>query len=1202
MKPQDTDLIPPALETLSAAEKRALLTTLLAERRERPLIRPVSFGQRRLWFFEQLEQGTSVFHLPFTLRLTGPLSEEALDRALSRLSERHETLRTAFAVIDEQPVQVVTATPIRTLVVRDLRAMSEVEREREVERLTTGAAEVPFDLSKAPLWRAELLKVRDDEHLLLFTIHHLIADGWSIVVFLRDLSIAYQAGIDGTSPGWAPLPMQYGDVAQLQQHPDYESRMSEQLAFWQQQLSGRLPVLHLPSDAPRPPIQTYRAGRVSAVLGASIAGRIKAAARRSDSTLFMALLAAFQVVLWRLSGERDVIVGAPVAGRTRAEEEDVIGLFINTVGLRTLLDPEASFAQLLEHVKRGARSAYANADVPFDRVVQSLQLQRDQSRSPVFQVLFNLLGFRPAPQRLGPAGMEVRWALERSAKFDLTLYAREEGAEIAVELVYNADLFEPARMEAFAAQFSRVVEQVGVNPDVQLSAISLVDAGARAVLPNPEAPLPERPAQGSVLTRLQHWSRMTPNAVAVIDARERWSYAELEARSSRVASGLAREGIGPGAIVAIYAHRSAGLLAATMGVWKSGAAFFVLDPAQPQVRLAAFAKLLRPAAWIAMEAAGSLPDPLATQAAAARYRLQIPATGRGLDEQLPASPVPTVFPESDGANRAYIAFTSGSTGRPRAIVGTHGPVSHFLDWYERTFAATSADRTSVLSGLGHDPLFRDVFAPIWSGGTAVMPDSERILEPGWLSSWMRGEAITVAHVTPPMAELVLQGSAAGALSSLRAVFFGGDLLQTELVRRFQAAAPNASFVNFYGATETPQAMGFHRVNPGSSRPAVPAGTGIDDVQLLVLPETGLLAGVGELGEINVRTPYLAAGYYGEDDETAARFIVNPFTGSAADRMYRTGDWGRYLPDGAVEFAGRRDFQVKIRGYRIELSEIDHAICQHLGVANAVSVVAGNEFGEPQIITYVVQRGGRIADASLRAHLRKHLPDYMQPAVLQHIDALPLTANGKIDRRALPPPDRQPTIGGARIDVAQVEAALSTHPAVDRAVAIVEQDQSGEGRLVVYVTYRPGGDATASELRRHVRSELPDQSAPALFVALESLPMNDSGNVDRAALPSPFGATRHAERVRPRTANEQLIASIWEDVLGVADISVHDNFFDVGGHSLLTVQVVARLEKRVGVRINPRLLVVETVEQLAARCDREDAGRMAPGVVGGAEGS
>lgn len=1173
----------PSLEALSPAEKRALLAKLLAERWDRPLIRPLSRGQRRLWFFEQTEPGTSVFHLPFTLRLTGPLSASALESALTAVSARHETLRTAICVVDEQPVQIVTPTPMRPLVVRDLRDLAEAERRGEVERLTAEAADAPFDLAKAPLWRAEVLTLGDEEHLVLFTIHHLIADGWSIGVFLRDLVIAYEAGASGVAPGWQPLALQYGDVARLQQQPEYESRMSQQLEYWQEQFSGPLPVLQLPIDAPRPDVQTYRAARASATLAAPVVTAIKNTARRRDATLFMALLAALKVVLWRLSGETDIIVGAPVAGRARAEEEALIGLFINTIGLRAQLDPAMSFEELVDQVKRTAHAAYNHAEVPFDMVVQGLQLQRDQSRTPIFQVLFNLLGFRASSARLGSARMEVEWDLERSAKFDLTVYAREAGATVALELVYNADLFTAARMDQLAAQLAHVVEQVGARPEMTLADIDLAGAHSSGVLPDPRSTLPTSPTSDSVVTRLRRWSQAAPTATALVDARERWSYFELDERSSRLAHALREQGIGHGSIVAIYAHRSAGILAAWLAVWKAGAAFFVLDPAQPSLRLATCAEMVRPAAWIQMEAAGPLPEALEAVAATASCRLRMPASGGEVDARFSGVPGNTIDPAA--SDRAYVAFTSGSTGQPRAILGTHGPLSHFLEWYERAFALTSSDRISVLSGLAHDPLFRDLLAPIWAGGTAVMPESERILEPRWLSRWMAAEGVTVTHVTPPMAELLLHGASPDLLGGLRAVFFGGDRLRPELVRRFRTSAPHAAFVNFYGATETPQAMGFHVVDPDSTRPSVPAGVGIDGVQLLVLSDAGRLAGVGELGEIFVRTPYLAERYLGDAEATSQRFLSNPFTGSAGDRVYRTGDWGRYLPDGAVEFVGRRDFQVKVRGYRIELSEIDQAICRHPDVANAVTVALETGSGDPQIVSYVVPRGNGIADSRLRAHIRAHLPDYMQPEVLQSIAVLPLTANGKIDRRALPVPGRQASESETKVATGSVEAAIAAHPAVDRVAAMMEQDQSGESRLVVYVTYRAGEDATASELRRHLRGAMPDQQVPALFVPLERIPLDAGGAVDRIALPSPFGV-RHSDRVRPRTPSEHVIAAIWGELLRVEELSVRDNFFDVGGHSLLSVQAAVRIEKRTGVRINPRLLAVETLEQLAARCDRE----------------
>jgi len=966
---------------------------------------PVSFAQERMWFLDRLEPGTASLAIPYALRLRGPLDAAALKRALEEVVRRHQALRTVFPERGGVPVQrVLPAGPI-DLPLHDLRGMNDGERGEAAAAIARRVAEAPFDLEHGPLLRVELARLGDEEHAAFTCVHHAVSDGWSLSLFLSEWTTLYAAFARG-EPSPLPEPaLQYPGFAAWQREWLRGEALEAQLDYWRRTLAGAPPRLELPTDRPRPPVQGHVGAVETVAFPRELSDAVLALGRREGATLFMVMLAALDVVFARWSGQDDVVVGTPIAGRTRRETEGVMGLFLNTLALRVDLSGDPGFAALLARVRDVALGAYAHQDVPFEAVLAEVKPERDLSRSPVFQVMLNLTNFEGA--RTDVPGLAVEpygHADDPASKFDLTLYAGDGPEGIVANLVYDAALFGAGRMRALLAQLQAVLAQAVEDPSRPLSAFSLSTGDAATLLPDPSLPIEPEAWSGAVHEAFAARAAATPDAVAIVDSGEEWTYAELDAAANRIAHRLIDCGVRPGHVVAVHGHRSAPLVRALLGTWKAGAAFAVLDPAYPPARLAAQVRAAKPLVILLVTAAGDVPGEL-IEALGESVKGAI-VLGPKSDNpdgiaRFPATP-PAVAAGAD--DLAYVAFTSGTTGQPKAIAGTHRPLAHFFGWYAREFGLGAEDRFPLLSGLAHDPLLRDVFAPLTVGGSIAIPDGGEIGTPGWLAEWMRGSGITVAHLTPAMGQL-LSSSGDAHLPSLRLALFGGDVLRAGDVDRLRAIAPAVQIVNVYGATETPQAIAAFRVpsEPSDFGAAIPIGRGIDGVDLLVLAPDGRLAGIGELGEIAVRTPYLSRSYLNDAELTAARFVANPATGDEADRIYRTGDLGRYRPDGAVEVAGRADAQVKVRGFRIETGEIEGALARHDSVREAV-VVARGEDDDRSLAAYIVPSDGAEVDAAaLRAHLRTLLPEPMVPAAFVAIAAVPLTANGKVDRRALPDP-------------------------------------------------------------------------------------------------------------------------------------------------------------------------------------------------------
>lgn len=1082
------------------AEKRRRLKQLLLERASAGPDQPkatlprvdgsgparLSLYQERLWLADQLQPDGTAYTIPFAFRLRGPLDRPAFEAAIGEIVRRHETLRTTFASGAEGPTQVVHPPKSISIEAIDLTSVPPGEREQAGWDTAERLMAAPFDLQQGPLFRPTLIPLGPDDHIFVMVFHHIISDGWSIHVFFRELTAHYRALIAGGAPNLPDLPIQYRDFAAWHRAWAEGADAEPHVRYWRDRLAGAPAALDLPTDRPRPPVRTFRAGQRTFDLSETTEQALLTLCRAEQATPFAALLAAFGALLHRLSGQDDILIGAPYAGRGRPETEGLIGFFVNTVVLRTRFDARPSFRDLLEQMRTATREAHLHQDVPLERVIAEIKPPPDPSRTPLFQVFFNLLAFATNTFQLPDVAIEHRGGVPDEAKFDLTLYAVDHRPGLRLTLVYNADLFDAARIDEMLAQYSQLVDAVTSDPDAAIEMISLVTPRARAILPDPVAPLVSTWA-GTVGARLARHAEQTPNHVALDAGAYQWRYGELHQAVRRVANALAQQGARPGAVVAVLAARDPSLLPAILAILETGAAFAILDPAYPTERLARIIDLADPSILIRLDQKAPLAPDLEALIAERRWTSVPLSSGADLvltaARQHPAAPLAIEVGPDDVA---YLAFTSGTTGTPKGIVGTHRPLGHFCEWYQETFGLGPSDRISMLSGLAHDPLLRDLLAPVWVGGTLCVPDRELIEGPGYLGRWLRDARVTVTHLTPPMVELIEDpGDTSLSLPSLRLACFGGDRLTRARLSRFARLAPDARIVNGYGTTETPQLMGYTEVDRSTAPEtgSIPIGRGIADVQLLVLDRTGKLAGIGEPGEIAIRTPYLSAGYHRDPDLTAQRFPSNGYTGRSDDRVYRTGDLGRYRIDGAIDFIGRADRQIKIRGFRIELGD--------------------------------------------------------------------------------------------------VEVALSLVPGVREAVASTDGVEPDQVRLVAYLAGAWDTPPDPDEIRRALAARLPAYAVPSAIGILSALPRTPNGKVDFQALPRLQSAPTSTERTPPRNAVELRLCCLWEEALEVPAVGIHDDFFALGGHSLVAVRLFASIEREFGQRLSlATLLAAPTVAQLA----------------------
>jgi amino acid adenylation domain-containing protein len=1025
------------IEALRREENGFAVRPIMPVSRDRDL--PLSFSQHRLWFLHELDSNLAAYNMPSIFHIKGPLDASVLETALNSLIARHEVLRTRFAVVGGAPVQEIVSSMHLQLPVFDLGELPEPELEQRARELALEEARRPFDLPNGPLVRAMVVNGGDRSRYFILNLHHGIMDGWSLGILFRELGALYE-GLSGDTPCSLPsLPVQYADYAVWQREFMQGEVLDAQLSYWRHQLKDAAAPYMLATDYPRPASQTFHGARHAFALSREFTQSLKLLSRRAGVTPFMTILAAIKILLSRYSGQDDVVVGSTIAGRGRPEIEGLIGFFINALPLRTDLSGNPNFLELLQRVREVCLGAYSHQEVPFDKIVEAINPKRDFSRNPLFQVMFNMVDVSERVLQLSGCEVRKKSFFDPEAKFDVTVYAPEKDGAIELAVVYNVDLFSQPRIAAMLEQLSYLLAQIVDGPQGSIGDYSLVSPVTRRFLPDPSEPLDDT-WDGPIHDYVTEWAKRAPNRPALTDPTETWSYGELETHSNQIAHYLIAQGIQPKDVVAIYAHRSSTLVLALQGVLKAGAVFAILDPAYPPARLIDYLRIAQPRVWIQMDAAAELPKELVTclETLNISCRLNLPRAKQAVADVLREQPESQPFVVVVANDPAYIAFTSGSTGEPKGVLSRHGPITHFLPWQKEAFDLHETDRFCLLSGLAYNHLHRDVFTPLALGATLYVPPVEIAREPEPLTDWLRANAISVLHLTPALGQLLLTGEFR-PLPAVRRVFFGGDVLTRGEIAQIRPRVPNARISGFYGATETQRAVGYFEIpddfsmNDGDTNRPIPLGRGVKDVQLLLLNKAGQLAGVGELGELYVRSPHLAESYIGDEKLTNETFVTNPFTNDPRDRLYRTGEMGRYLPDGNVEWAGRNDRRVNIRGFRVDLEEVESVLKQHPMVQNAAVVLQEFELPESdtsafedsdnpksktrtepsrsiqnpksdgRLVAYVAtDEAGESMGDLLRSFVSTRLPEYMVPAHFVILEQLPLSPNGKVDYRALPP--------------------------------------------------------------------------------------------------------------------------------------------------------------------------------------------------------
>ena len=971
---------------------------------------PASFFQESLWFLAQLEPNRAIYNMSSTFRLTGLLNLDVLEQVLNAIVQRHESLRTTFMVLEGQLVQVISPTLFTPLQAVDLRHLPRAEQEAEAQRLATEEAQRPFDLTRGPLLRITVLQLGAEEHMLLLTMHHITSDEWSMGVLYQEFAVLYEAFLHDQPSPLPQLPIQYADFAVWQRQWLQGEALATQLSYWRQQLTGAPALLELPTDHPRPAVQTFRGARHHFMLSEELADALKALSRRKGITLFMTLLAAFNVLLSRYTGQTDIVVGSPSANRNRSGIEGLIGFFVNTLVLRTDLSENPSFEELLKQVREIALEAYAHQDLPFEKLVEELHPERNLSHNPLFQVMFNFVSdLRPTFDlpglRLRPVEVE-----NETAEFDLSLTLGDTGQGLTGSFEYSTDLFEPATMSRMVGHFQTLLEGIVVNPEQPISELPLLTGAERhQLIVEWNETRSDYPQDLCMHQLFEAQVERTPDAVAVSFEGQQLTYRELNQQANQLAHYLRDLGAGPETLVSLLTERGTPLLIAILAVFKAGGAYLPLDPHHPPARLR---RVIEQSAshlvLAAKEFTPALSQVLSDMDSEVRPRVVYFEDLQFLDGRAEDNLPVCITPR----NLAYVIYTSGSTGVPKGAMIEHRGMLNHIYAKINGLHLTAADNVAQTASQCFDiSVWQMLVALLVGGRVHIFPDAIAH-NPAYLLEQVDRHGISILETVPSLLRAMLEvyeedGASKPLLKKLRWLIPTGEALSANLCRRWLRLYPHVPLLNAYGPTECSDDVTHHPIYqpPAETESYMPIGRALMNTRLYVLNPLMIPVPIGVNGELYVGGVGVGRGYLHDAQRTAQSFIPDPFSIEPGVMLYKTGDLARYLPDGTLEFLGRIDHQVKIRGFRIELGEIEMVLKRHPAVRDVIVVAREDVPGDQRLVAYVVLDKERlVAVSDLQNHLVKHLPAYMIPSAFVLLEALPLNSNGKVDRRALPAPD------------------------------------------------------------------------------------------------------------------------------------------------------------------------------------------------------
>jgi amino acid adenylation domain-containing protein len=988
-----------------------------ADRRRPP---PLSFSQERMWFVQQLDPASAAYNVPNVVRLHGPLNVEALRHSLDELARRHESLRTTFAVVDGQVAQMIHAPASVPITLVDLRDTP--EREHRAVEMASDEAGRPFDLERGPLFRAQLLRLDETAHILGLYLHHTVTDAWSLRVLLHELTTVYNAAVAGQPTRLPDLPVQYADYAAWQREWLQGEVLEAHMTYWRGKLSG-LAALQLPTDRHRPPKQSYHGAYQSLDLPEPLLAAIRRLSSAEGATPFMALLAAFMTLLYRYSGQEDIAVGVPIANRNWLASEDLIGCLVNTLVMRADLTAGPTFRVLLRRVRDVALEAYAHQDMPFAQLVAELQPERDLSRSPLVQVMFNLLNVPRLTPELTHLHLEPVELDRGAAQFDLTMTILDLPLIRRVAIEYNTDLFEPATIRRMLGHFITLLEGLLADPERCLGDLPLLThAERRQIFSDWNHTRTDHPWVGGLHHGFEAQARRTPETVIVIDALTQLNYSDLNRRANQLAHYLRRLGVGRGTLVGICIERSAAMVVGLLGILKAGAVYVPLDPSYPKERL-----------LLMLRDSGA---PIVVTQTAVWREVHIADEGLqvvDLESDWPAvSRSPSDNPDSptDPDDLAYVIYTSGSTGTPKGVQAPHRGALNRLQWMWTAYPFEAGEVCCQKTAVSFVDSVWEIFGPLLKGVPLVIIPDEVVRDPARLVSQLAERCVTRLVLVPSLLKAILDvhDDLGARLPRLKWWISSGEALSHDLCRRFHSQMPHARLLNLYGSSEAAGDSLYYEPQPDDTRSLAPIGRPIANTQVYLLDAHLQPVPVGVPGEICIGGDGLARGYLHQPGLTAERFVEIADEGSETMRslrVYRTGDLGAYRPDGVIEYQGRRDDQVKLRGFRVEPGEIEATLRQHPGVREAVIVARHEPNGEKQLAAYCVPHPGRPLDAhGLRDFLKDKLPAFMLPSAFVVLEALPLTPNGKVDRRALPVPEARPPQTGYVAPRDMLEAKLA----------------------------------------------------------------------------------------------------------------------------------------------------------------------------------